>query len=217
MFGTQCIRGTSACPVSVTGSHYTIGQVHNVIAQLFLCVYSYIQLAGNLEAISNAIESSKVIYQFIEETKKINEGREKEVLTEEKLNARVRSVGAIEMSNLHFAYPSNPSKSILKNVSIRLLPNKFNAIVGSTGSGKSTIVQLLLKNYDVQAGSIAIDGVNLAEIDAGWFREKIGYVDQEPTIFSGSIRENIRVGNVDAIDEKIYDALRKAKLYDFVA
>ena len=121
------------------------------------------------------------------------------------------------MNSLHFAYPSNPGKSILKNVSIQLLPNKFNAIVGSTGSGKSTIVQLLLKNYDVQAGSIAIDGVNLAEIDAGWFREKIGYVGQEPTIFSGSIRENIRVGKADATDEEIYDALRKAKLYDFVA
>lgn len=120
------------------------------------------------------------------------------------------------MNNLRFAYPSNPEKDILKSITIKLLKNKFNAIVGSTGSGKSTIVQLLLKNYDLQEGSITIDGVNLREIDPCWFREKIGYVGQEPTIFCGSIRENIRVGKAEATDEEIYDALKKAKLYDFV-
>lgn len=120
------------------------------------------------------------------------------------------------MLGLHFAYPSNPSKSILKDITIKLLKNKFNAIVGSTGSGKSTLVQLLLKNYDVQGGSITVDGVNLSEIEADWFRERIGYVGQEPTIFSGNIRENIKVGKADATDEEIYDSLKKAKLYDFV-
>lgn len=65
---------------------------------------------------------------------------------------KIKSVGAIEMNNLRFAYPSNPEKSILKSITIKLLKNKFNAIVGSTGSGKSTIVQLLLKNYDLQEG-----------------------------------------------------------------
>lgn len=104
----------------------------------------------------------------------------------------------------------------MKDITIKLLKNKFNAIVGSTGSGKSTIVQLLLKNYEVQSGSITVDGVDMTEIDAGWFRERIGYVGQEPTIFCGSIRENIKVGKADATDEEIFDSLKKAKLYDFV-
>ena len=86
------------------------------------------------------------------------------------------------------------------------------AVVGATGVGKSTVLQLILKNYEVNKGSITIDGVNLKDIDAGWLRERVGYVNQEPTIFCGSIRENVRVGKADATDEEIYDALKKAKL-----
>lgn len=104
----------------------------------------------------------------------------------------------------------------MRNVSIKLLRNKFNAIVGTTGSGKSTIVQLLLKNYELQKGMIAIDGVNLAEIPADWIRENIGYVGQEPVIFCGTIRDNIKVGKADATDREVCDVLRMVKLYKFV-
>lgn len=83
---------------------------------------------------------------------------------------------------------------------IKFLENKFNAIVGATGSGKSTIVQLLLKNYEIQKGTITIGRNNLAFIPAHWVRDKIGYVEQEPVIFAGTIRDNIRVGKADATD-----------------
>lgn len=117
---------------------------------------------------------------------------------------------------MHFAYPSKPDKVIFDNISIKLLRNKFNALVGATGAGKSTIIQLILKNYEINKGSITIDGVDIKDVDAGWLRERIGYVGQEPTIFCGSIRENVRVGNPNATDEEIFDALKKAKLEDFV-
>ena len=133
-------------------------------------------------------------------------------LNKEELNTRIREIGAVEINNVHFAYPSKPDKVILENVTIKLLKNKFNAIVGATGVGKSTVLQLILKNYEVNKGSITIDGVNLKDIDAGWLRERVGYVNQEPTIFCGSVRENVRVGKADATDEEIYDALKKAKL-----
>lgn len=94
LYASQCIRGTSSCPISTTGGHYSIGDTHIVFAQLFLCTYSYIQLAVNLEAISSAIDSSKFIYQFINNTKSMNEGK-LNGLAKDDLDMRIRQVGAI--------------------------------------------------------------------------------------------------------------------------
>jgi ABC-type multidrug transport system fused ATPase/permease subunit len=77
-----------------------------------------------------------------------------------------------------FAYPTNPTKNILRQITLKPLKNKFNAIVGSTGSGKSTITQLLLKFYAPTEGSIIVGGQDIAFIDAGWLRERIGFVGQ---------------------------------------
>lgn len=101
-------------------------------------------------------------------------------------------------------------------MSLKPLRNKFNAIVGATGSGKSTITQLLLKFYKPNEGRIFVGERDLADIDADWFRERVGYVGQEPTLFSGTLRENLTVGKADASDEEVWDALRKVNMFDFV-
>ena len=106
---------------------------------------------------------------------------------------------------------------MLKDVSIKFLKNKFNAIVGATGSGKSTIAQLLLKFYSASEGEILIGGRSIQGLDADWLRERMGFVGQEPVLFSGTIRENVLVGKEDASDEEVWGALRKANLGDFVA
>lgn len=93
-----------------------------------------------------------------------------------------------------------------------MIEKKFNAIVGPKGSGKSTIIKLLLKNYEQQKGSITVGGLNLAFIPTDWLRERIGYVEQEPIIFAGTLRDNIKVGKLDATDDEIYEALKKAEL-----
>ena len=97
-----------------------------------------------------------------------------------------------------------------------MIEKKFNAIVGAKGSGKSTIVQLLLKNYEQQKGTITVGGANLSFIPADWLRDRIGYVEQEPVIFAGTLRDNIKVGKADASDDDVYEALRKAELEEFV-
>lgn len=81
--------------------------------------------------------------------------------------------------------------------------------MGSTGSGKSTFTQLLLKNYAAQEGLVTVGGRDIAEVEAGWLREKVGYVGQEPTLFNGSVRENILVGRADASDSDIWAVLRE--------
>lgn len=95
---------------------------------------------------------------------------------------------------MSFSYPLNQEKTILRKLNIQFLKNKFNAIAGPTGSGKSTIIQLLLKYYSPSSGQIIIDGEDIHEISEDLLRNKIGYVGQEPTLFSGSVRDNIKVG-----------------------
>ena len=87
--------------------------------------------------------------------------------------------------------------------------------MGSTGSGKSTFTQLLLKNYAAQEGRVAVGGRDIGEVDAGWLREKVGYVGQEPTLFNGSIRENILVGRANASDAEVWSVLKEVSFSPF--
>lgn len=114
-----------------------------------------------------------------------------------------------------FAYPANPDKPVLRNFSLRIQPHKFNAFAGLTGSGKSTIVELILKFYEPQSGAITLAGTDLRRIDAAWLRQRIGYVGQDPILFSGTVRENVAVGATPS-DEEVAEALRRANLLEFV-
>ena len=88
----------------------------------------------------------------------------------------------------------------MNRINLKLEINKFNAIVGATGSGKSTLTNLLMKFYEPNAGNILINNKNLNDIDASQFRNKIGYVGQEPILFQGTIRDNIQIGRKNASD-----------------
>ena len=88
--------------------------------------------------------------------------------------------------------------------------------MGDSGCGKSTVVQLLLRFYDPDAGRITLDGHDLRDYDLEWLRAQIGYVGQEPVLFDGTIRENVLVGKQSASEEEVVAALRKAEAYDFV-
>lgn len=104
----------------------------------------------------------------------------------------------------------------MKRASFNFLKNKFNAIVGMTGSGKSTIVNIIMKFYDFASGTVLVGDHDIRTIDALWLRERIGFVGQEPIIFSGTIRENIVVGKENATEEEIWEVLAKVNLRDFV-
>lgn len=92
----------------------------------------------------------------------------------------------------------------------------MTALVGESGSGKSTIIQLLLRYYDPTTGSIKVNGVDLREVDLSTFRRKIGFVGQEPVLFSMSVAENIRLSNPDLNDDEIKDILRRANALSFI-
>lgn len=123
--------------------------------------------------------------------------------------------GKIEFNNVSFRYP-DADYDVITDISFTANPGEITALIGSTGSGKSTIVNLLPRFYDVTDGIISIDGINIKDISLNKLRDRIGFVSQKGILFTGSIKENIRYGNKKVKDKDIIDALAIAQTDDFI-
>lgn len=125
--------------------------------------------------------------------------------------------GEVRFDNISFAYPSRPDQVVLKNFSLTLKPGQTVALVGSSGSGKSTIAALIERFYEPTSGSIYIDGIDIKEISPIWLRnEVIGFIEQQPILFGCSIKENIRYGRQNATNEEILEASKQSQSHDFI-
>lgn len=122
----------------------------------------------------------------------------------------------IEFKKVNFHYPTREDVEVLKNISFDAKKGKHIALVGSSGSGKSTIIKLLSNLYAVSEGEILVDGVNIQDIDVRSLRKAIGIVPQEVFLFGGSIEENILYGNPKATKEEVLAAVKQANAYDFI-
>jgi ATP-binding cassette subfamily B protein len=127
-----------------------------------------------------------------------------------------RKQGFLEFKGVEFRYPG-AEDAVLKNVSFSIAPGETTAIVGSTGSGKSTVVNLIPRFYDVTGGSVEIDGVDIREMTQDNLWHKIGFVPQKAFLFSGTVASNLRYGNEDATDADLWHALEVAQGREFVA
>ena len=125
--------------------------------------------------------------------------------------------GAIAFEGVRFAYPSRPGVSALNGVDLAVRPGETVALVGPSGAGKTTILQLLMRFYDPQAGRITLDGIDLRDMARGDFRRALALVPQDPVIFAASARENIRFGRPEATDAEVEEAARAAAAHDFLA
>ena len=122
--------------------------------------------------------------------------------------------GHVILDNVTFGY--NPDKTILKNISLYAKPGQKIAFVGSTGAGKTTVTNLLNRFYDIQEGSITIDGVDIKDIKRDTLRQNIAMVLQDTHLFTGTVRENIRFGRLDATDEEVIAAAKTASAHSFI-
>jgi ATP-binding cassette subfamily B protein len=125
--------------------------------------------------------------------------------------------GEIAFEDVHFAYPARPDVAALDGVSLTVRPGETIALVGPSGAGKTTIIQLLLRFYDPASGRILLDGVPLDAMRRDAFRRSIALVPQDPVIFAQSARENIRFGRPEATDAEVEAAARAAAAHDFIS
>lgn len=122
--------------------------------------------------------------------------------------------GAVEFKDVTFSYKTG--ETVLDSFNLNVKPGETIALVGETGSGKSTIVNLFCRFYEPTKGEILIDGINYKDMPQNWIHENLGYVLQAPHLFSGTIRDNIRYGNLDASDEEIIAASKLVDAHDFI-
>jgi ATP-binding cassette subfamily B (MDR/TAP) protein 1 len=124
--------------------------------------------------------------------------------------------GDIEIRDVFFAYPSAIEHLVCKGYSLRISAGQTVALCGASGSGKSTIIQLLERFYDPQSGALLLDGRDIKTLNVRWLRSKLGLVGQEPVLFQGSVATNIAYGKTDATREEIEAAARMANAHDFI-
>jgi len=140
---------------------------------------------------------------------------ESEIKSPEKAVKEIKD-GSITFKNVSFIYPGSREK-VLKNINFHVDSGETLGIIGSTGSSKSTLVQLIPRLYDVTEGEVLVGGRNVKEYDLVALRDQVAFVLQKNTLFSGTLRENMKWGKEDATDEEIIEALKKAQAWEFVS
>lgn len=131
---------------------------------------------------------------------------------------RIGSVnGLIQFKNVNFSYPKRPDQKVLKNLNLTFKDGKVTALVGSSGSGKSTIAMLIENLYDLSSGTVLLDGHDMSGLSKDWLRkEVIGYISQEPILFCTSIMENVKYGLANATEQQIIQACKSANAHEFI-
>ncbi|XP_056090402.1 ATP-dependent translocase ABCB1 [Rhinichthys klamathensis goyatoka] len=211
IFGTYALAFWYGTKLSVDEpDNYTIGRVITVFFSVMIGSFSLGQGAPNLESIAKARGAAYEVYKTIDMPRPIDssskEGHKPDHVK-----------GDIEFKNINFSYPSRKDVKILQGMNLKVTHGKTIALVGASGCGKSTTIQLLQRFYDPDSGEVTLDGHNIRSLNVCWLRENMGIVSQEPILFGTTIAENIRYGREDATDGDIERAIREANAYDFIS
>lgn len=142
-------------------------------------------------------------------------GTESEIKETDKPFSNIKD-GSIKFENVNFCYPASKN-NVLKDINLEIKPGETVGIIGSTGSSKSTLVQLIPRLYDLEYGRVLVGGLDVKDYEIKALRDEIAFVLQKNTLFSGTIRENIKWGNENASDEEIITALKQAQAWEFVS
>ena len=194
--------------VQISHGDLEVGNLIAFIEYIFHALFSFMLFASVFMMYPRAAVSASRIQEALDMEPAI---REEEGLTE------TATKGYLEFKNVTFAYPGHAESPVIRNVSFKASPGETVAFIGSTGSGKSTLIQLIPRFYDVSEGEILIDGVNVKEYQLSALRNKIGYIPQKALLFTGTIADNLRYGKEDATLEEMERAIDIAQATEFVS
>lgn len=173
---------------------FNVGQISALMTYSFMILSSLMMFSMVLVMLTMAMESSKRISEVL---------NTESTITNEKSLHKVVNSGEIEFKNVIFRYSEDAKENVINDVSFKIPSGSTVGIIGATGSGKSTLVQLIPRLYNINSGEILIDNINIENIDIELLREEVGMVLQKNTLFSGTIRENLKWGNKNATDEEL--------------
>ena len=198
----------------VEGGIITQGEVVALVNYMSQILVELVKLANLIITISKSLACANRISAVFEETSSIEDKAGTVALAANAEGAQEQPAKA-EFASMDFAYAGS-SENALSQISFRAMRGQTIGIIGGTGSGKSTLVNLIPRFYDATGGMVLVDGVNVKDMPLQALREKIGIVPQKAVLFKGTLRDNIRWGKPDATDEEIYHALEIAQARDFV-
>ena len=191
---------------NVAGTGMTAGTIMAAITYITQVIMSIMMMTHMFQSVSRAMASVKRVNEILDTDAVIISGDVTEA----------DSDIAVSFDNVSFQYPGSVGKPILQNINFKVKKGETFAIIGATGSGKTSLVRLIPRFYDANEGEIKIDGVSVKDMDLEYLRHKISYVMQKSELFSGTVSENIRWGKEDATAEEITDAARVAQAEQFI-
>ena len=194
--------------IQVVAGKMQLGQIIAFVNYLMITLFSLIMVSQLVMQLARAEASTKRIQEILESQPKVRNSPE--ALREFSLQGRV------VFEDVTFNYEGNDGDPVLKGISFVAEPGQTVALLGTTGAGKSSLVHLIPRFYDVNSGRVTIDGRDVRDLDQASLRRNIGIAMQETVLFSGSIRDNIRYGCIDAPDEQVIAAAQAAQAHDFI-
>lgn len=192
--------------ISAIMTGLTVGQLTCFLSYANQYTKPFNEISNVITELQNAMACAGRVFELLDETPQVPEKENAHVLTDTK--------GAIEIKDVNFSYVKD--KTLITNLNLSVKPGMRVAIVGPTGCGKSTLINLLMRFYDVDTGSISVDGTDIRDMTRDSLRENYGMVLQETWLKSGTIRENIAYGKPDATDEEIVQAAKLAHSDSFI-
>lgn len=195
--------------VQIDAGNLMVGDLIAFIEYIFHALFSFMLFASVFMMYPRAAVSARRIQEAFDQEPAITENENGVTATETK--------GYVEFKNVTFAYPGHTESPIIRNVSFSAKPGETIAFIGSTGSGKSTLIQLIPRFYDVSEGEILIDGINVKDYRLSALRQKIGYIPQKALLFTGTIAENLRYGKEDATMAEMEEAAEIAQAAEFIS
>lgn len=197
--------------IALLGGYYTIkgrlsvGSIQSFISYNKQFTHPLGQVAQIANMLQSMIASSERVFNFLESEEEIDDGKKE-------LPESIK--GEISFDHVKFGYDEN--KTIIKDFSIDVKPGQKIAIVGPTGAGKTTIVKLLMRFYETNDGKITVDGIDIKDLKRNDLRSMFGMVLQDTWLFNGTIKDNLKYGNLDATDEEVIKAAKEAYVHHFI-